>query len=71
MISMLYVGPLFRNLDGISSRKYIKSPPSFKFTSNRQGVQNPFNLNVTEGNESCGLFSEKKCYVYININDKR
>ena len=43
MVSMLHVESLFRNLDGISSRKYNKSPPPFEFLSNLYGVQNPFN----------------------------
>ena len=49
---MLHVEPLFRNLDGISSRKYNKSPPPFEFLSNLYGVQNPFNLKWGEENES-------------------
>ena len=58
MVSMLHVEPLFRNLDGISSRKYDKSPPPFEFLSYLYGVQNPFNLNWTEKNESSSLVSE-------------
>ena len=45
MISMLLAEPLFRNLGGISSRKYNKSPTPFEPVSNHYGVQNPFNLN--------------------------
>ena len=45
MVSMLHVEPLFKNLDGISSRKYNKSPLPFEFLSNLYGVQNPFNVN--------------------------
>ena len=55
---MLHVEPLFRNLDGMSSRKYNKSPPPFEFLSNLYGVQNPFNLNWAEENESSSLVSE-------------
>ena len=55
---MLHVEPLFRNLDGISSQKYNKSPPPFEFLSNLYGVQNPFNLNWDEENESSSLVSE-------------
>ena len=58
MVSMLHVEPLFKNLDGISSRKYNKSPPPFEFLSNLYGVQNPFNLNWAEENESSSLVSE-------------
>ena len=58
MVSMLHVEPLFRNLDGMSSRKYNKSPPPFEFLSNLYGVQNPFNLNWAEENESSSLVSE-------------
>ena len=58
MVSMLHVEPLFRNLDGMSSRKYNKSPPPFEFLSNLYGVQNPFNLNWAEENESFSLVSE-------------
>ena len=55
MVSMLRVEALFRNLDGISSRKYNKIPPPFEFLSNLYGVQNPFNLNWAEENESSSL----------------
>ena len=58
MVSMLHVEPLFRNLDGISSRKYNKSPPPFEFLYNLCGVQNPFNLNWAEENESSSLESQ-------------
>ena len=58
MVSMLHVEPLFRNLDGMSSRKYNKSPPPFEFPSNPYGVQNPFNLNWAEENESFSLVPE-------------
>ena len=58
MVSMLHVDPLFRNLDGISSRKCNKIPPPFEFLSNLYGVQNPFNLNWAEENESSSLVSE-------------
>ena len=34
MVSMLHVEPLFRNLDGMSSRKYNKYPPPLEFLSN-------------------------------------
>ena len=59
MVSMLHVDALFRNLDEISSRKFNKSPPPFEFLSNLYGVQNPFNLNWTEENDSSSLVSEK------------
>ena len=52
MISMLLVEPLFRNLGGISSRKYNKSPTPFEPVSNQYGLQNPFNLNCAEENDS-------------------
>ena len=55
---MLHVEPLFRNLDGISSQKYNRRPPPFEFLSNLYGVQNPFNLNWAEENESSSLVSE-------------
>ena len=55
MVSMLHAEPLFRNLDGISSREYNENPPLFEFLSNLYGVQNPFNLNWAEENESCSL----------------
>ena len=58
MVSMLHVEPLFRNLDGISSRKHYKNPPPFEFLSNLYGVQNPMNLNWAEENESSSLVSE-------------
>ena len=58
MVSMLHVELLFRNLDGISSRKYNKSPPPYAFLSNLYRVQNPFNLNWDEENESSSLVSE-------------
>ena len=58
MVSMLHVKPLFRNLDGISSREYNKSPCPFEFLSNLYGVKNPFNLNWAEENESSSLVSE-------------
>ena len=51
MVSMLHVEPLFRNLDGISSRKYIKNPSPFEILSNLYGVQNSFNLNWAEENK--------------------
>ena len=50
MVAMWHVEPLFRNLDGISLRKYNKSPPPFDFLSNLYGVQNPVNLNWAEEN---------------------
>ena len=55
---MLHVEPLFTNLDGISPRKYNKSPPAFEFLFNLYGVQNSFNLNWAEENESSSLVSE-------------
>ena len=55
---MLHVELIFRNLDGIFSRKYNKSPSPFQFLSNLYGVQNPFNLNWAEENESSSLISE-------------
>ena len=55
---MLHVKPLFRNLDGMSSRKYNKSPLLFEFLSNLYRVQNLFNLNWAEENESSSLVSE-------------
>ena len=55
---MLHVEPLFRNLDGISSRKYNKSSPHFEFLSILYEVQNPFNPSWSEGNESSSLVSE-------------
>ena len=58
MVSMLHVELLFRNLDGISSRKYNKSPPPYALLSNLYRVQNPFNLNWDEENESSSLVSE-------------
>ena len=58
MVSMLHVEPLFRNLDGMSSRKYNKSLPPFEFLSNLYGVENPVNLNWAEENESSSLVSE-------------
>ena len=58
MVSMLHVEPLFRDIDGIPSRKYNKSPPPFAFLSNLYWVQNPFNLNWDEENESSSLVSE-------------
>ena len=58
MVSMLHVEPLFRNLDGMSLRKYNKSPPPIEFLSNLYGVQNPFNLNRAEENKSSSLVSE-------------
>ena len=58
MVSVLHVEPLFRNLDGISSQKYNKSLPPFEFLSNLYGLQNPFNLNWDEENESSSLVSE-------------
>ena len=58
MFAMLHVEPLFRNLDGISSRKHNKSAPPFEFLSDLYGVQNPFNLNWAEENESSSLVSE-------------
>ena len=58
MVSVLHVEPLFRNLDGLSSQEYNKSPPPFEFLSNLYGVQNPFNLNWAEENESSNLVSE-------------
>ena len=67
---MLQVESLFRNLDGISSRKYNKIPTLFEFLSNLYVVQNPFNLNCAEGNESSSLISEIS-NVYISINDGR
>ena len=42
----------------MSSRKYNKSPPPFEFLSNLYDVQNPFNLNWAEENESSSLVSE-------------
>ena len=58
MVSMLHVELLFRNLDGISSQEYNKSPPLFEFLSNLYGVQNHFNLNWDEENKSSSLVSE-------------
>ena len=58
MVSMLHVKPLFRNLHGISSQKYNESLSPFEFLSNPCGVQNTFNLNWAEENESSGLVSE-------------
>ena len=55
---MVHVEPLFRNFDRISSQKYNQSPPPFEFLSNLYGVQNPFNLNWAEENESSSLVSE-------------
>ena len=55
---MLHVEPLFRKLDGISSRKYNKSPPPFEFLSKLYVAQNPFNRNWAEGNESSSFVSE-------------
>ena len=49
---MLHVEPIFRNLHGISSQKYNKTPPPFELPSNLYGVQNVFKLNWTKGNES-------------------
>ena len=54
---MLHVEPLFNNIDGMSSRKYNKSPLPFEFLFNLYGVQNPFNLNWAEENESSSLVS--------------
>ena len=36
----------------------IKAQPPFEFLSNLYGLQNPFNLNWTEENESSSLVSE-------------
>ena len=58
MVSVVHVEPLFRNLDRISSRKYNKIPPPLEFLSNLYGVQNPFNLNWAEENESFSLVPE-------------
>ena len=58
MVSMLRVEALFRNLDGISSRKYNKTPPPFGFLSNLYGVQNSFNLNWNKETESSSLLPE-------------
>ena len=58
MVSMLHVELLFRNLEGMSSRKYNQNPPPFELLSNLYGVQNPFNLNWTEENESSSLVPE-------------
>ena len=58
MVSMLHVEPLFGNLDWISSWKYYKSLPLFEFLANLYGMQNPFNLNWAEENESSSLVSE-------------
>ena len=58
MVSMLRVEALFRNLDGISSRKYNKIPPPFGFLSNLYGVQNSFNLNWNKETESSSLVPE-------------
>ena len=55
---MLHVELLFRNLDGISSQEYNKSPPPFEFLSNLYGVQNHFNVNWDEENKSSSLVSE-------------
>ena len=70
MVSMLHVEPLFRNLDGIPSRKYNNSPPPFELLSNLYGVQNAFNLNCSEENESSILVFEIS-NVYISINDEK
>ena len=58
MVSMWHAEPQFRNLDGILSRKYNKCPPPFQFPPNLYGVQNPFNLNWGEENESSSLVSK-------------
>ena len=58
MVSLLHLEPLVRNVNGISSQKYIRSPPPFEFLSNLYGVQNPSNLNWAEENESSNLVSE-------------
>ena len=58
MASKLYVDSLFRNLDGIYSRKYSKSPAPFEFVYNLYGAQNPFNLDWAEENESSSLVFE-------------
>ena len=55
---MLHVELIFRNLDGISLRKYNKVPPPFEFLCNLYGVQNPFKLSWAEENESSSLVSE-------------
>ena len=56
MVSMLHVELLFGNLDRISSIKYNKTPTSFEFLSSIYPVQNPFDLNLAEENESSNLF---------------
>ena len=62
------VETLFRNLDGISSRKYNKSPPPFEFLSNLYGMQNPFNLNWAEENKSSSLVSEiSKMFILVSM----
>ena len=68
-LSMLHVvETLFRNLDGISSRKYNKSPPPFEFLSNLYGMQNPFNLNWAEENKSSSLVSEiSKMFILVSM----
>ena len=58
MFSILHVEPLFKNLDGISSQKYNKIPPPFEFLSNLYGMQNLFNPNWAQENESSNLVSE-------------
>ena len=55
---MLHFQPLFKNLDGISSQNYKKSPPPFELVSNLHGVQNLFNRNRAEGSESTSVVSE-------------
>ena len=55
---MLHFQPLFKNLDGISSQNYNKSPPPFELVSNLHGVQNLFNRNRAEGSESSSVVSE-------------
>ena len=65
---MLHVEPLPRNRDGISSRKYDKNPPPFEFLSNLYGVQNPFNLNWAERNESLSLVSEiSNMSIFVSV----
>ena len=44
MVSVLHVEPQIRSLGGITSQKFNKGSPPFKFLSKLYGVQNLFNL---------------------------
>ena len=55
---MFYIEPLLKNLDGVPSWKYDKSPPPFEFLSILHVVQSPFIRNWAEGNKSSSLVSE-------------